>query len=116
MGDQATAADLGLGLQAALPKDQRVTAENWRTPPFNRYALQHIQQFTRTCAEARLLRQYFQMGRFKGSDTPKIAYDSEPKFHKFSLTQFRSKFNQAKKEHIQKCLKGNVFAYYFIFV
>ena len=48
MGDQSTAEDLGLGCEATLPNDQRVTAENWRTPPFNRYALQRIQQFTRT--------------------------------------------------------------------
>ena len=45
---QDTAAALGLGSDASLPKERRVTAQNWMSPPFNRYALQHIQQFTRT--------------------------------------------------------------------
>jgi len=45
---QHTAAALGLGCDAGLPQGQRVTVANWRTPPFNRYALQRVQQFTRT--------------------------------------------------------------------
>ena len=45
---QDTAAALGLGSDASLPAERRVTAANWRTPPYNRYALQRVQQFTRT--------------------------------------------------------------------
>ena len=40
---QPTAAALGLGTDASLPEERRVTAENWRTPPYNRHALQRIQ-------------------------------------------------------------------------
>jgi len=52
---QHTAEELGLGTKATLPEDRRVTADNWRTPPYNRYALQRVQHFTRTARAPRPL-------------------------------------------------------------
>ena len=75
---QASAASLGLGCDATLPADRRVTADNWRTPPFNRYALQRVQQFTRTARVPRAHEVSALPQAFTGiDDVPYVAPDGE---------------------------------------
>ena len=63
-------------------------------------------KFTKNCSENKLIIKMFKNNQIQISDTPKLVYDSGPKFHKFSLGQFRSAFNARKKEEIQCREKG----------
>lgn len=47
-GNQPTAQTLGLGLDQALPDEQRVDWNNWTLPPYNRWSFRNVQQVTRT--------------------------------------------------------------------
>jgi len=43
-----TAAEMGIGQGAELPRQQRADNQNWTLAPWNRWSFQRVQQFTRT--------------------------------------------------------------------
>ena len=52
-GNPKTAAEIGIGQGSELSPDRRADNQNWTLPPWNRWAFQRVQQFTRTARVAR---------------------------------------------------------------